>query len=472
MPLPGRRPAAFSAPPYLPSTNAAPPVSSSPLEGLASRIMGLCIFAIVSRLPEVMANVIGTSLHMALLLMGASLFIVLLSGRVFDIFEVGVGRYISLFTLWFLFCIPFSIWRGGSFLTFRDNWLPTLAIFFVVALIPLNRQHLKIVFGAQAWAVLLVLVFQFKYGTMAGDRGSMSVSETLSNPNIMALQLLFGAPFLLFWTESKSLFSPRALLGVSGLLLLASVILLRTGSRSGLIGLVIIVFAIVISRSFMHALALSGALLIGTLVTIPFIPKSMLDRYGTLLTSGEESRDASAENRLQHIQDSLYLTLYHPIFGIGPGQFRVASNDLAIAEKRPSLWLETHNTFTQLSSETGLVGLAFFVAMIVSSLKPLWRDYKNPGKDKERRYMARAILLSALGLFITTNFCSTAYLYYWPVLCGTAMAYIRVMSAEDRLSRANAAQQQPPPTMTAPRPQPRRVPSWTPGVMQPRRVNS
>lgn len=77
-----------------------------------------------------------------------------------------------------------------------------------------------------------------------------------------------------------------------------------------------------------------------------------------------------AENRRLLLKESIAVTLRRPIFGVGVGNFPVYVNGMNKEEGRlKEAWHGTHNTYTQLSSETGIPGLAIFIGILVVS----WR---------------------------------------------------------------------------------------------------
>jgi O-antigen ligase len=165
---------------------------------------------------------------------------------------------------------------------------------------------------------------------------------------------------------------------------------------------------------------------------VPFIPNYLIYRYGTLLNSSEV-HGGEAENstnaRKEVLNESLGLTLKHPVVGVGPGQFRVAAAAQSKDEGVRALWLETHNTYTQISSETGIVGLLLYLSMIFFSLVPVWKDLRlarRTGNRLPQHEYARALLICSAGLLTNCIFTSVAYQYYWPLLCGLGVAYQRV----------------------------------------------
>ena len=68
----------------------------------------------------------------------------------------------------------------------------------------------------------------------------------------------------------------------------------------------------------------------------------------------------SAEQRQHLFWRSLEVTLEHPLFGVGPGNFPIISDS----------WLVTHNSYTQMSSEGGIPALVLYVMV-------LWAGFKN-----------------------------------------------------------------------------------------------
>src|SRR5579862_5276380 len=91
------------------------------------------VFVVYARFPEILDMVTGSALHLARFLMGLALLTTLLFGSglraVFS--KVGIG--LLAFTAWLCFCVPFSIWRGGSARALRDYWILSLFSFIIIA---------------------------------------------------------------------------------------------------------------------------------------------------------------------------------------------------------------------------------------------------------------------------------------------------------------------------------------------------
>src|SRR5260370_29342276 len=95
-------------------------------------------------------------------------------------------------------------------------------------------------------------------------------------------------------------------------------------------------------------------------------------------------------------------------------------------------WLETHNSYTQVSSECGLPALFFYLAALLSSIfqtTSIYRQFRN-GKEPhqvEIAAMAFSIRASLIAFAVTALFASVAYLSLFPCLAGLSAAFIFIV---------------------------------------------
>ena len=140
----------------------------------------------------------------------------------------------------------------------------------------------------------------------------------------------------------------------------------------------------------------------------------------------------SKEGRLALLWASLKITLANPLFGAGPGMFQVAEQNLAEAEGRSANWRETHNAFTQASSEGGLPAFVFFTAVLVLSLRTCHRLHKGCSRDPALLQIAHTALALEIALVtyaVTAFFSSVAYGNLLPTLAGLTVALERAAAA-------------------------------------------
>ena len=126
--------------------------------------------------------------------------------------------------------------------------------------------------------------------------------------------------------------------------------------------------------------------LIGMAVTMLFVPGEVLNRFTTIFESGEEEQPTvdnptgSTEGRLAVLRRSLIVTMTRPVTGVGMGQFPDYEDFLARQEgRRKGSWVGTHNTYTQISSETGIPGLLLFVAVLFVAYRRIAGDTARIG---------------------------------------------------------------------------------------------
>jgi O-antigen ligase len=136
----------------------------------------------------------------------------------------------------------------------------------------------------------------------------------------------------------------------------------------------------------------------------------------------------SSQNRRMLLMDSITITFQHPIFGVGPGDFPEAQNDLAKARGEVmGNWHVTHNTYTQVSSESGLPGLALFLLAIIFCLRSISRTLRIPVPPgsvawQDIHMMAATLRVSLVAFLSCALFASLAYLPVITILSGLAIS--------------------------------------------------
>jgi O-antigen ligase len=124
----------------------------------------------------------------------------------------------------------------------------------------------------------------------------------------------------------------------------------------------------------------------------------------------------SSQQRQQLFWRSIDITEEHPLFGVGPGNFAQLSGS----------WHETHNTFTQLSSEGGLPTLILYVLI-------LWHGFTNVRKTKrlastrtESRLLAGALHASLIGYIVGSVFASVGFQFFPYILVAYTTALFSI----------------------------------------------
>jgi O-antigen ligase len=122
------------------------------------------------------------------------------------------------------------------------------------------------------------------------------------------------------------------------------------------------------------------------------------------------------------------------------------------------LWHVTHNTYTQISSEMGLLGLFIYVAFLVQCWRVLTAVIRKKGVSADLRFMAHTLRATLLVIVTVATFASLAYNVDIPILGGliTALSFV----TRDQLARDREKKKQ---QQVAPLPAPEPVlePSWS-----------
>jgi O-antigen ligase len=216
-------------------------------------------------------------------------------------------------------------------------------------------------------------------------------------------------------------------------MLLALRIVANTASRGGL--LTICVYATALWFSAKNKLKVGVIAFVLGMVVFASASKPALLRYKTILPfisidSGDEqhiqdSAEASTTQRRELLMESLELTMRNPVLGVGPGTYQSAAAAVNEQEGRQAIWHESHNTYTQVSSESGIVGFILYVIVLIGSFTAANRVRRRTAgvKSLEPINQTAVCLLLMLTCFaLNASFGSLAYLPLFPFIAALAGA--------------------------------------------------
>lgn len=401
-------------------------------------------FLTLSRFHEAMTVMLGVPAYLFTIALAFVLPAALLSGRWLIPWQTVPGKLLIGFTLWMIVGFPFYGWKGGAFKEIKDAWMLSLITFMLfgsmIGTLPDMRRALKVT----AFSVIVVLLMFIKFAT--NIRGRIGIFGSLANANDLAMHLLIILPMLVLVVQTKKkMFSLTSLAAIGSAAYLL-VVVMRTGSRAGLLGLGFYLVAIFLLSSFANKakLIVGGA---GVLIVLfATAPESAMDRYRTLWDDEVEEGEAvaSARGRGLLLKESIRQTLLHPVFGLGPANFQVAfAKKMESEGQMHHRFRASHNTYTQVSSETGIPGFLMFFSLMVwcfwQNLRLYRQTNRNP-QHKEIANMAICLFLSLLVFSVTTFFGSNAYRFYLPVLAGLTVSLKRVA---DEVLASGAGQPMP-----------------------------
>ena len=412
-----------------------------PLLGGAFYFLLIILFSVFSAIFEILPYI--RVLRPVLLLGSIGLLVVFGTGQFMRVLRTPIGMYITAFTVWFICCIPFGLWPGGSFKVFNDMWYKAVLVFLLTAGLLTTLPQAKRLFFTIAYAVGLVAVIGVLLNRMNGGR--LGLPDTrYANANEFAWTLLVGLAFI-GYTYVRGTPIQK---GVAVILGLAVVLALaKTGSREGSLGVLMLLVFVLRHVPRATRIKLIFGLTVVLLLVLIALPSQLRARYTTWFGAPELSEYGtlrfktlgSTESRKILLKDSLIVTAQHPLLGVGPGNFSVAQDELARARGENSNWQVTHNSFTGVSSEMGLPGLAIYFAFLYQIMKALGSIIRTrqPGPAwTELRVMATTLRAILVMFFVVACFSSLEFNTDVPILAGLTVALGFIAQRQRAIDRA------------------------------------
>ncbi|MGB0100758.1 MAG: O-antigen ligase family protein [Nocardioides sp.] len=194
------------------------------------------------------------------------------------------------------------------------------------------------------------------------------------------------------------------------------VAVLGTFSRGAILGLVAMVVLAVGARMIRIRTAFGLAVLVaaGVLAVVATLP-------GLVATSIEQKgvvADQNVSERFELWSAATKMTLESPVVGLGPGAFALDHDDYTSglpADVNHPLDV-AHNTWLELSSELGVLGLLAFAALLVTAFGTAWSAWR-------RRHdpVAAATAVALVGTAVAATFVTEQYYLPLWLLCALAV---------------------------------------------------
>ena len=394
----------------------------------------LYLFFYCSRIPELIPYA-----HIGMILQPVLLIGMIMTGRVKAILGMPLGKVLIAFTAWIMICVPFSVWRGGSFGIFLIVLQALALVAFMAAFIQTIPDCLRVMYTVGlAMAAIGILSLVVGGGRIGSTRlGLGGGSDTLADANFLCLYILVGLPFLWLTASRKTGFKKVLWLSLMLPMLAGAA---KTGSRMGLLTLVagLLMYLIFATTKQRIIVITSGAVFL--VLALFFLPQRIRERFTTYFeanTAQSLEAQESAEARKRMLIRGLELTAEHPLFGVGPGEFMDAEAAEAKEVGQRGMWHYTHNSYVELSSETGITGLVLFVIAFFwayRGLSPIRKKYPDVRVRRAALFTQMAVLMTAVGAF----FLSIAYGGIITAIIGISATFQGAVANKARQARLQA----------------------------------
>jgi O-antigen ligase len=411
------------------------------------------IFLRYSLWHEVLASVTGTSVYLLYLFGIPAAFGLVGSGGLRRTWSTTQVKYWFAFVVWLLLSVPFSTWKGQS-TTYAMLYLRTdVPMLFFTAGLALTWKECRLMVATIGLAGICNIAVAFLIARSFNGRMGLEFG-VVSNPNDYAAHLLFVLPLIAFLVICPPRLMvvkwPLRIAGI-GALGLGIYIVLATGSRGAMIALVAGAAYILWKSSAKVRVAAVFALPLVGILLFAGLSEPVRNRLKSLTTGDasnevngpEDEAEESGKLRRFLLEESVRITIHRPLFGVGPGQF-------GNYEGKAAQWRSTHNSFTQISSETGIPGAVFFLCGVISSfvlMQRTWRQTRGRPELREASLAFYCLSLSYVMFLVAIFFLNFGYFFYLPAATGIFVAVSR--GAQREIDALKARQQQPVPALSS-----------------------
>lgn len=314
-----------------------------------------------------------------------------------------------------------------AWLVFNDSFIKAVLVFIVMINVVRTRRRLI----AMMWLSLLIGVVlsymalgMYLRGEMKveGYRVGVEITGMFGNPNEMSLHLVMMIPLAITLAiASRNKLLRVVYLAMAAIMLFANMI---TYSRGGFL-------ALVISSAFMlwklgrkNRVGVTLTAFVVAILVMLLAPGN----FGMRILSIFDSKldEAGSSNQRQEILERSIITTLRNPWGIGIGNFPIVSVSNLVS----------HNSYTQVSSELGLLGLAAYLVFIISPFRKLGAIERTLFAEDRLDwfyYLAIGLQTSFIAYWVASFFASEAYYWFIYYLVAYAVAFRRIYKIENNL---------------------------------------
>jgi len=363
-------------------------------------------------------------LKLPLLLALAALFVIFLRATIsqnLNPYWCPQFTFLILFFLLVTIAIPFA----SNIAVAKNSWSGVyskiIIMTFVIAWMMRKESHFitasRLYIFAGACVGLMAIYNKLNgIGLVEGTRVTIGrdIGSLLGDPNDLALVLLYPMSFSIATFLEKSLSKFERFFSFTTFCILFYA-LLATQSRGGLLGFLAVASLFAYNRVRSKVLLISGGAIA---LSVLFIVAGISDRSSG--GAAEEGIDESAMGRIYAWEAAWNMALDNPIFGVGISNFYY--NYFYYSSHWDGQNHAVHSTWFGVLAESGFVGLALFVSLIVSTLIMSLKMLKTLNNDKHSpgiRVALNAAPAGIIGFIISGTFLTQGFI--WPVYLQVAL---------------------------------------------------
>jgi O-antigen ligase len=304
-------------------------------------------------------------------------------------------------------------------------------LFLIPAAAITSEDLAKMVKVAGLAGMAVILMGLLVSDVRAGRLELSGAGASIENSNDYAALLILVMPAIAYLTMRTGKSVIMKLIGFL-MLGLASYLVLGTGSRGALIAMIISLLYVLKAAPMKVRIGILVGLPVAAMIGLPFLPAESKQRLSSLFNSKAATSEA-AESQMERtalLMESIRFTLQHPIIGVGPGTFTIYQAQSAEHMGLKGMWHETHNSYTQISSECGIPAVVFYLTAIVISYRRIRRGVKS--RDPKLRGICQVLSLMTVSFAACMFFLSQGYGFGFIVLGAFSIIIERLRQAEEQ----------------------------------------
>ncbi len=359
-------------------------------------------------------------------------------GRLFFPNDLGT-RMLLLF--WGLLCVSWVISYDRADTVATIESLFKLIVFYIIVIYEVNsRKRFDVFMGVFLLLIAFIafLAFRDYYGGGAiyrmGITRAVGRTSAGGDANTLAGTLATTVPLvIMYFRAHKHLIIRLGCLGVLGLLLL---MIVNTGSRTGLLTLLAGIAVLVWFSRYRLVTAIVALLLLCASWFV--IPDQYRQRYMTMVDDDRDLDEVSS-GRVAIWENGLRMFFGRPLYGVGGGAFRTANGS---GDFGPPIDMQPHSIYIQIFATYGIIGaLVWFTFLGHLIWQLLHARAPAPDDDDETidetsklgtwyDLMRQAMFCTVVGLMVAGVFSHSLYRYTWYLMAAMAAALTAIYTNE------------------------------------------
>lgn len=314
-------------------------------------------------------------IHFDFILMGITLLFAMLEGNASLNVNLKTTKLLLILIAFIIFTLPFVQWPGSVIRNGLENYSKVIFFYFFTVFIINTRGRLKVFITVFLLCQMFRILEPSYLHITAGYWGDVAYANTAGgfqqklarlsgaphdvvNPNQLAWVIVSIIPFLYYlaWQRSGAVLK---LVAVSLLPVLIYALFL-TGSRSGLLSLLVVLLAMALKGGgkFRTILTVSIIFIPLIIITAERLSPELKERYVSLYDENVAGHD-TAMGRVVGLKKDFSTVLNRPIFGHGLGTSKEVSANLMSGRA-----MIAHNLYIETLQELGAAGFIIFILFI------------------------------------------------------------------------------------------------------------